>query len=787
MRTRPGTIGALHRRIAQYFDSTTNGQRDLNRSPTAFRQLAYHLDLAGHLLGCDVGLFDLVQDEAYRIAQRRALGGHAQCLADIRRAAAAAIRTNRLHELAQALADYASEDHLTRGGLARAARLIDENDGVGLVKLVDDLRRPDLGAALIAMSVARCAEQGTTPHVEVLAAYQASSELVGDSPWLQLGRSLRERIPVPEARSSGHLLVDTGGLERISPAHEWLPDTESTLERALRMSKLARMIDDLDGAVSDEAVREIAARLESAAAASLSDAERGVLGQALGIKARDAFRRAGISVTEAAFTLMEGTSSDYYNVLSQMVAMLVRLIDGSIGADVIRRRIIRFIAKHPERHFRGRTLGPLISALARDLEGGAPLNDALGEMRELLEIEAQASSNPTSDFVRFGIGRRAWTLGRHDVVHAVFGGMENHWVRGQLLRQAPLQALRHMDISCWLFEISNPLARAFALYRFIEARGDALEGEAAARVLSLALFEYEELTVSAIECLLTHWTAGPGRDARLAQIWSVLGHRIEKLDGNFAHRIVRALGAHQELPEAWAAWSHTHAVNAIEGVSVKHLSVRPDAILDGAWWAARLRSLALEDDRTWDGLTSEEARQLCARIGTSPPSVDTIAALLRIGQDADAFSTWDEEHQIAVRIARRELAPESVLADSGSSARVLEALAEWLAPTPEGDELVARHARAPALRRVILQREAEYREFDLGRTTRLVSGHGRKMLLVLVGWFFDASFSGPDGSRRPTAQRLCAEAMARFATDEEFDALVARWQPTDVAEVGHEA
>jgi hypothetical protein len=63
------------------------------------------------------------------------------------------------------------------------------------------------------------------------------------------------------------------------------------------------------------------------------------------------------------------------------------------------------------------------------------------------------------------------------------------------------------------------------------------------------------------------------------------------------------------------------------------------------------------------------------------------------------------------------------------------------------------------------------------------------MLLVLLGRFLDASFSGADPARRkPTAQRLCAEALGRWATEEEFEALAARWAPpTSVLEEGAHA
>lgn len=781
MRIRRRTLGHLHRRVGGFYDTRSEGRRILNRSDAAFGNLAFHYDFAAAVGGHDVGLFDLVRDEAHRAAQREALGGSAACLADLKRSIGAALREDRLDVLTNSLADFAAEEHLARSGLARFRIVHEQGDVTGLLRIVRDVRRPDLEAVLLGHAVADATLRGAQAAPDIESAFAALT-LEGSEPWFEVARALRRRLEQDDLAEAATVSREQH-LRPPEPVTFW-PQTIAPLDRARCVNQLASALRSVEEDSQPEEIARAAGALQFACSEPLDDTERATLARALARRTRVALARYGWTIVEAAMALFEGVVSDYYGALGEVVRAVVELTEGTAVESSTRVRLVARLARHPEAHYRVGAAGAVIESLGRHITRGAPLQGALTEIRALLDLEAAAAAKPTSDFVRFGIGRRAWSLARYETVRTVFDRLENPWVKGQLIRQAPLEALRDHDISGWLPEITNPLARAFSLVRFIEARGEQLSETAEDNVLSACRFEYDELTVSALEALLRCWAKGSQRAERLRCFWKTFGEPIGSLTGTFACRVARALGDEPGAPDAFRAWANQVAPTPSSVEPHRRIPVDGAFALDGEFLAVRLRSLAFLHPDLLATMSHEEATRVCHHVGESEATVDSVAVLLRLARHAQPLDSWGHIHRLAVSVGCGDVAPDDVLTDADATDALVEALVEWLAPTESGDALIARAAKFPAVRRAIRAREVEYREFDLGRTTALVAMHGRRMLGVLLGIFFDASFAGPPAARKPTAQRICAEALARCATETEFDALVERWAPVS-PEVSH--
>jgi hypothetical protein len=801
MRTRHHSLGRLHAVVADGLDRRTeDGRRDPTRSPMALRQLARHLDFAEAILGELRGLHELLMDAAIRGRQRAVLGSSAPALADLRRGVASAIRSDRLDQVAECIVAFSEEDFIARSSLTRWRDAHERRDVTALSRIVRDLKRHDLGAVLLAAGTVAARLDGT-PVPDALADELAHWDREGEGPWARLARALVDALTESRVAAPTDALPTPATppkpvrpIESTSNAMAWLPEGMGAVERGLRINKLARDLAALTVDAGTEHAHKIAARIKHANQSGAGDAERAALARSITRHARDALAHHGIDAVALLATLAHGITSNYYGALSQTIASLLDLLVDDPRAPPLRLELAVAL-RGGNVYGRHQTVGQFADAIAAAVVAQGVSAATLREVCAVVELEASSTHRPSSDFVRFGIGRAAWTFGELAIARRVFVAIDNAWVRGQLLRQAPHEALARLDVSAWLAEITNPLARCFALVRFVRARGPELPAASLDAVFAAARSEYPELLVSAIEALLDHWIRGPEADANAARLWNEFQADWSVFEGDYAYRVVDAL-ARLPIPldGPLLEWARKVARDASEGRRArwpKSIVGAPSAALpeprealdiattdaDGQWLAARWRSLSLAGHEPWRDLADDALEALVARVAKAEPTVDTVALLLRFGhRTRAAIDAMAHVHELALALARREVEASDLLPHAAADPVLAEALVEHLAPTPEGDAMLARSANHPAIRGVVRGRAPEYREFDLGRTTALVEHHGRRTLMQLVGQFFDESFEMRAPSRRkPTAQRLCAEAMARWLTREEFDALATRW------------
>jgi hypothetical protein len=802
MRIRPRRIGAMHHAIARQYDRRrADGTRVLERPAAAFRFLAYHADLAESLVA-PVGLLeDILADERLRAAQRLSLRSFAPGLMDLRRGVASAVRAGALDGLAIALVRYADDEFESRSGLTRWREVMRERRGEELLRLTGDARRPDIASSILHWFCVFCSSTGgSDPTLEE---HVRALDISAEGPWWALARSLRsalEGAPAPvrraEAPGDKSLMLD-GSTNAGTSRWEGL----DVVERGRAVNALGSTLRGLDGKANRQRIRDAADMLEGALTASLSDVERRAIVEAFSPELRIVFASVEVDLLQLSLAFLDATSSDYHGSVSACVRASMGLVNGERERFETSRTIVSRLMRLREPQYRGTAAGAVLEGLARSIEEYGVSSEFEDELDELVSLEAAAVHRPNGDFVRFGLARRSWALDRPDVVGSVLQRIESPWVRGQVIRQAPLEALGRHPCADLLALVSNPLACVFALVRVVEARGDRLTPSELALVFEKAKSDESEFVVLAVDALARHWATRSEGVRRFDRLWRELEEAIRPLRGEFAWRVVDGVAAGWEaLPSGFRSW----AAERMEEAPLPRRGSwpNPDAATNFAPLAARvepfdavavalrssdattavavLRSWGIGCVDWWRAVNSEDRGKILTLVGPGPLTPDSCALILRLATGNGAIDTanWAPAHIVAFEVA---IAPLTLTARvSEIRTELAEALLECWAGTDDREPLLAGAVTLPVFRAAIRRRADEYREFDLGRTTALVASQGRPMLVRLAAEFFRDSFEGRGdaSSRKPTAQRLCAEAVARFATPREFDVLVSHFAPT---------
>lgn len=818
-RARDHSHARRHAILADTYEiRTSSGARDpeaWTRGAASF--LAFHRDVAEHALGDRGELHELLSDEGVRAAQRRLLGSSRQCLTDLRRGLASAVRRDRLDRVAEVLAWYAGEDHASRGGLGAWPGAHAAGDHAAVVAILRDSRRPELERALLAWEV-HCVLGGGNPPEKALVEALSVAPRPGEGAWHALAHALEQALPASLGLDSGAApRRDVPSFARPRselPAVEVLPSGCSIDAAAQALEGLgargplrlgAWIVAASEGALSGERVRDVAAALEASLALPWVDAEREALAEAFDSAARDAFEASGADVIGWFARLVVAIGSDQRGNLSRTIAVLATLLRGP--AEL--RRAFLFVRARleslPERRWRSVALQPLVLCLADEVIARGIPDDLGAVLVALVELEATALVRPNADFLLLGVGRRAGALGDGATVRAVFDGLASHWVRGQLIRRIVPHHLAVLPVDDLPGAIENLLARMFAFESVVRARGPYFDDEGFDRALALAESPHAEVLVVQFAALVHACARHPRGAHRLTRIWERLGAALEGLADDFAARVLDALAEcfpSAPTDPAVVAWAHRRAATFdtaraslwpawITGRAPMPVpSPTPPDLLAPAWkdrdaatLAYRACSFTLDDPDAWSGVPVHVARELLQRIGPAEPTVFTVSVVLALAVRAVGVSLegWHRDHRAALAVARGLVAVDAALLDAHPSRAFVRALLDIRVGDPASDRALAAVVRHPAMAGAIRARLAEYREFDLGRTTGFVARHGRALLLRLCDFFLADSF--PEGlvlqHMRPIAQNLCAEALARYASTDELRALVRRWVSRD--------
>jgi hypothetical protein len=558
-----------------------------------------------------------------------------------------------------------------------------------------------------------------------------------------------------------------------------------------------------EGVAAPSFAGSIGALLEAAVDADLTDAEREAVAEALDPRARAVLDAAGFDTLGCFERLCAAVRSDQRGNLSRCLARLVSLVRSPqdrrrVGA-ILRARL----AAAPERRSRSHGQLPFIACLADEIGANGIPDDFDEEVCAAVDLEATALVRPNSDFLLLGLGRRA---GDEATLRAVFDGLASPWVRGQLLRRLPVDALRTMALEDLPGAIDNALARSFAFESVIRARGDLLDDEACTRVLTVVDRENAEMTVVQVSALIEAWSQHKEAPTCFTRLWSSLGEALAALSDDYAARVVDIVATRfpsDRLPcppmvawtqqvatrvpsaraAAWPRWIHKLSASTQSHRSPADAAVKPWHEGDAATLAFRAYSFALDDPGAWDRLPGPAVLALLERVGPCLPDFYTLSVMLRLGARAPDITTysWTAPHRDAHAVATGTKFVNGALLETHLTIPFADALLDVLSSTDVGDRTLATLARHPRLRAAIRERIDEYREFDLGRTTNFVASHGRALLMQLCEEFLPDSFAegAAPASLRPVAQNLCAEALARHATRDELDALVTRWISQD--------
>jgi hypothetical protein len=775
--------------------------------PWAIRWVAYHLDHEEAALG-DRGALHARALSGTARALRRDIDGHRLgVLADLRRALVSAYRLDRLERFVEALAAYAEEERTARGALARWGRVRD--DETALLAMLDEVRRDDVSAALLARASAAWLARGAavpSSFRDRLAALRPQL----DSAYVSFARAILPRevaesvTPLPEwlagsvtATSSGPAF---GGTLALEPAR-----LDAADPAGLAFAALVHGSDLPPGTTITEVARALlgAATEAERAAPNLdawlttvspsSDADRELRVRAMTPQLSRAWHAHGGDPVGWFVDQLEGARSDYHGVLSRVADALAACAE-LLGEPLRAARAILDRAKvMEERRYATnvvRTVPRLLLASADDLA----CMDAL--LEETLLLEASSISPANLDFVAFPIGLRSAALGDVNGWKRALESLTSAWLRGEVIVQAPDAALRAAVISDWLPLLTgNVLAFHRALRRIVVARTSVATHEEVLGWVAAAGSEHSELLVESLRALAEAAIERDDAAALAKASWSLHGAALAVLTPTMRRRALAAVAlAKFDVHEpGWATLGEG------EGPTLK-----PRRLSGTSDLAACLTSLAFGEhpaDTLVPALASvltvapgalagcgdDVIERLVSSVALGPVTRWSVIALLHLSAAAHerrsatgvlvpSGESASAAHALASRLA---VLPETL---QGSHAEVFDTVDAWpdvlgfVANRPGADVALASALGHPLVAAGFRHRLAEFRELDLSRPSAMVDGLGRRVSMRLAVEFLSDSFTvgGSMAEMRPIAERLTSLAVAHHATQAELEALHAK-------------
>ncbi|MEI8256201.1 MAG: hypothetical protein WCJ30_11070, partial [Deltaproteobacteria bacterium] len=548
-RVRPQTLARLHASVANSFGFSTNDgwRSDGPFHISGLRHLGYHLDVYELSSGTVGALNALLSDETFRAAQRSALGAAATLL-DLRRGIGGAIRADRADWLCLYLAHYAAEDHLARQGLGRLVSARRSGDLRKVLGVLQDSRRPDLMRALVAWEALVRIDAGLDVEGPLRDAIKQGPR-TGAGAWHILADAIEGRLPeawdivatasvLPQEAQDIDLTV---GLQDLTP----LRDLSNCGRDRLRLAFEHTCADDsgqraliaagwlraLGTAVaSDPTMLDVSVLLlEQLLEIAWQDVEWTVIAEAVSRQLVAALERRDVDVLAWFDKVLTRVRSDYFGAKTRVVRALVRVQPGRERFGALVQIVTRHALELPEPRYRCAVIAPLVEHLAALLVAHAEWRPADDVIEALVQVEAASLPRPTTDFLRFALGR--WTA-RHDrrsAFRALFGSIESHWVRGALLRKLDAGAHTAMRTESLLEDIDHPMAQALAFQTIYALRAAALNAAECRLALQRAANELPQHFAANVATLLTGWKDREDLPDLLADLWRLHATALQSL------------------------------------------------------------------------------------------------------------------------------------------------------------------------------------------------------------------------------------------------------------------
>ena len=800
MRVRSRRLAALHGTAAVCLAEVA----DVSLEPWAIRWVAYHLDHEEAVLGDRGALHARALSGAVR-ALRRELDGHRLgVLADLRRALVSAYRADKLERFVEALAAYAEEERTARGALARWGSVKD--DETALLAMLDEARRDDVSAALIARASAACVTRGV-PVPSSFRDRLAALRPQVDSAYVTFARAMLPREVA----------------ESLSPRPEWL-DASVAASKPAPTSTLALAPAQLG--VADPAGLALAALLDGTAppaGLAATDCARALLGGALHAERAaphlDAWLAAVLPASEDDRELLvralksellrawhahggdpvgwlEGqlasARSDYHGVLSRTADALAACAD-LVGDQIRAARVILDRAKVMEERRYATNVVRTVPRLALASAGDRVRMDGL--LEEVLGLEASSIALANRDFVAFPLGLRSASLGDVPGWKRSLELLTNSWLRGEVIVQAPDSAFALTVVTEWLPMLAgNVLAFHRALRRIAVSRATIASTEEAFAWVEAARSDNPNLLTESIRAIAAAASKREDAPELASAVWLRYGAALCAFSPTMRRRVLGAVSpARFALHEpAWLTLNDGDSppmtprslLGDVDLVTPLHRVLEENLAPDSL--AALFVSVLTVAPTALEGCPRDLAERLTMKITEGRATRWSVLALLHLAaavRQAGSTATAplvarigaSAVHEIAWRLGTR---PETL---DGEEADVFAAVDAWpeilgfVATRPGVDARLASAIGHPHVAAGFRCRMTEFRQ-DLSRPSAMIEGLGRRVLMRLAIEFIAESFP-PRGSvaeMRPISEWLASRAVAQYATVAEVALLEAR-------------
>lgn len=835
-RVRDRTIGALHS-DAGWLYGVYLFEHNTRRVRSALNHLCSHLEREGRLLGEPERVHAQIGKREFRDRQRVVLGTTRQTLSDIRRAACSAVYHDRIDLLAETVDWYGRTVHTAQSGLQGWFAAHTRRDVQRILNIAQDCGRPELGRSLLAFEAWSWRVRGVAVPKKIFEALAKEPADHSNGPYRVLAAALVKRsgMSVPAWAEGVEAWSHVEPATNSEPQADWPAKAWSWINQ--REGQITEITQALGQSEPTDWGRQLAIVLSHSSAMSLDGERAQRVGEllressfldwfdspareavtALGTELRDALLTVEFDLLSWWRSMLAQIRTDQQKALSSSSQHVLRLALNTHLATGTAELVLELARELPEPLLRSRVIREVPG-----LVGNILLNEHSGiawahrMLSALVELEASAISEVTSDNLMFGIGRAFGSRCDSDAVHRAFARIRSPWVRGQVLCVQRPDCIAALDIAGLPAQLTNPLAQRFALTHIFRQIGASCSTAtlAAGIEITARCEQYPEVRVAGLEGVLSALADRTDHEHAMAVLWEHHEALLD-VDDSYTWRIVDLLlgqGVEPEsCPDGLADWirkrikemrpaekaalaaysvgpkwpTDEHKVTlgypSTGGGALRDMLLADEFNLDtvkcwtAEWspeeWALWTNTLTIAEPEALEKISSKAAEFLIEILGfaePSPPSVTALLTLLNRTLPANVDG-WPRSHRLLVVIGRDPSRFSPQLAREFSSDGCWNAIMAWMAIGERSDYLV-HHIQHPAVREWLDKQQRWIVRSEFGRLYPIVRHPNRALLswLTLMGM----------EKVRP-AQMLVAELLTRCAQTGELERLRKTWLSDD--------